>query len=102
MINQAAARVHLPETKGESELTRYSLDDRVERRAHWALHADEMPLPVGAPGTTVVAHDVNDALQIRRHLERGNVLGPRFPEHCLAHEILYERVLFSIRHRLIV
>ena len=44
-----------------------------------ALNAKEVPLQAGAFRFAIVAHDINDALQVRGHGVFGNIAGPGLP-----------------------
>jgi hypothetical protein len=69
------------------------LHHRVEGVAFRALNAQKVPFAVVTLGFAVVAHDVDNALQVAGHGMFGNVPGARFP--CGGHALLADDRLFA-------
>jgi len=73
--------------------THHLLHDRIERIASWALYSKEMPLAIIRLRFAVVAHDINNALQICRHGVFRNIPSSCFPSGC--HTLLTHYRLFA-------
>jgi hypothetical protein len=68
------------------------LDDSVKGVASWALNSQKVPVSIAAFGFTVVAHDIDNPLQVTGHGMLGNIARPGFPSRrhtLLAHNRLF-------------
>ena len=65
----------------------------VERAALWALDAKKVPLQIVCFRFTVITHNIDRSLQIRRHGVFGNVPRSRFPGS--GHTLLADNRLFA-------
>lgn len=69
--------------------------DRVKGRTARTLNAQKVPLTSGRFGLTIVAHNIDNPLQVGRHGMFGNIPGPGLPGR--RHGLLTDHRLFANR-----